>query len=105
MTPSSEKRSTLLMETKTPLLGEAGVSIIIATEKHHEAVGRSKTIIKKNKEVVISVLSSFNFVDVLDISHKVSLIFFHLNELPILFQNFEIIMPNSLEAAVLKHSP
>ena len=56
----------LLLGTKTPLLAKAGVSIFIEPGKYHKPLGRSETIVKNNKKVIISVLGSFNFTDVLE---------------------------------------
>ena len=64
----------LLMENKPPLLAKAGISVTLAPGKHHEAVGRSELVIKKIKRLMVSVLRLFNFANVWDFFHQISLV-------------------------------
>ena len=54
---------------------------------------------------MVSVLGSFNFSNVWDFSHQISSVSYYINERPLFWSNFEIITPNTLEAAMLKRSP
>ena len=85
----------LLMGNTTPLLAKAGISVIVAPGKHHKTLGRSELIIKKIKKLMVSVLGSFNFSDVWDFSHQVSLVSYYLNERPLFWSNFKSITHNT----------
>ena len=95
----------LLKSNQASLLTKAGVSIVMAPGKRHERVGRSETVVRKVKKVLISCLGSFNFNDSWDFIHQVSLVEYHLNERPLFFSNSSVLTPNSIEVAMLKRSP
>ena len=70
------------MGYSTPRLARIGISVIVSGGKHHQAVGRSKLVIKKIKKLMVSVLRLFNVSEVYNFSHQISLVSYYLNERP-----------------------
>ena len=49
----------LLASNQAPLLIQAGVSIVLTLGKRHEQVSRIEAVMKRIKQVIISVLDTF----------------------------------------------
>ena len=103
--PGNNTLGKLLTSNQASLLSKAGVSIVIAPGKRHEHVGRTETIVKKVKKIIVACMGSFNFSDSWDFMHQVSLVAYYINERPLFFSNTSVLTPNSLECAMLRRSP